>query len=272
MKPVDDTSVIINPMLGSDPEVFLFNLELDMVYPALDLLGGSKENPRPLETEGYFVQEDNVLAEFNIPPASTRTEFVENIVTGKTLLQSVLPDGFIPVVKASHRFKGSQLNDPRAQVFGCTPDYNAWLGLEVENKSPDPSKDPLLRSAGGHILLGYDNPSKETNVRFVRLCDALLGVPSVLLDADVERRKLYGKAGAFRHKKFGVEYRTLSSFWLGDDNLTGWVWDQAMRAVYLINVGNYTLLEHEAFIVDTINTANVKNAEQFVKQFEIEMP
>lgn len=269
---VEDAAAIVNPLLGSDPEVFIISEELERVYPVLDLLGGTKDNPRPLRMEGYFVQEDNVLAEFNIPPAKSRSGFVANIDTGKKLLKEALPKGFIPFVKASHRFVKGQLDDPRAQVFGCTPDYNAWLGIEVENKSPNPENDPLLRSAGGHILLGYDKPNKEVNVAFVRLCDALLGVPSVILDQDVDRRKLYGKAGAFRHKPFGVEYRTLSSFWLGSDDLTAWVWDQAMKAVDLVNAGNYAIIANEPFIIDTINTANVKNARQFVKEFNIQMP
>lgn len=273
---VDDDAappVIVNPMLGSDPEVFLYSPRLGRIYPVLDLLGGTKDSPRPLSKDGFFVQEDNVLAEFNIPPAKTKSTFISYIDTGKELLREELKErGFTPVIKASHRFKPGQLEDPRAMIFGCTPDFNAWLGLEVENPTPSPDDDPLLRTAGGHILLGYDNPTQETNVAFVKLCDALLGVPSVIIDEDNERRKLYGKAGAFRHKSFGVEYRTLSSFWLGNDKLTGWVWDQAMRAVDLINAANYALIDYEPFIIDTINTANVKNAKQFVEEFDIKMP
>lgn len=268
-----ESPVIVNPMIGSDPEVFVYSLDAKRIHPVLNLLGGTKQDPRPMGKEGFFVQEDNVLAEFNIPPAKTRNEFVSFIDTGQKLLRAELhTKGFVPVVTSSHRFEAEQMTDPRAMLFGCTPDYNAWLGLEVENISPSPENDPMLRTAGGHVVLGYDNPTRETNVAFVKLCDALLGVPSVILDKDKDRRKLYGKAGSYRHKPYGVEYRTLSSFWLKSPELTGWIWDRVMQAVDLINAGNYHLIDYEPFIVDTINTSNVDNAKQFVDQFEIEMP
>lgn len=269
----DEPMVIVNPMVGSDPEVFVYSLDQHCIHPVLDLVGGTKESPRPLGREGYFVQEDNVLAEFNIPPAKTRKEFIENIQTGYELLKTELKSkGFIPLVTASHKFKPDQLQDPRAMVFGCTPDYNAWLGLEVENPSPSPEKEPLLRSAGGHWLLGYDNPRKETNVAMVKLADALLGLPAVLLDGDTDRRKLYGKAGSFRHKAFGVEYRTLSSFWIKNAVWTGWVWDQIMRAVDMVNAGDFSILDFEPYIIDTINRADAKQAKKFVSEFNIQMP
>ncbi len=38
-----------------------------------------------------------------------------------------------------------------------------------------------------------------------------------MYDKDTERRGMYGKAGAFRPKPYGVEYRTLSNAWLSND-------------------------------------------------------
>ena len=58
--------------------------------------------------------------------------------------------------------------------------------------------------------------------------DYAIGVPSVLIDSDKARRRLYGKAGSMRHKPYGVEYRTLSNFWLNSDELTSWVYDRTL--------------------------------------------
>jgi hypothetical protein len=249
---------------------------MDMVMPVLDLLGGTKDQPRPLAIPGFFVQEDNVLAEFNIPPCPNRESFVSNIKLGLDLLSKALPGGFEPLVKSSHRFTEDLLADPRAKAFGCNPDFNAWLeatsDISDQNPPPNTASDPLLRSAGGHVIIGYDNPNEPTNKRLVKLMDAYLGIPSVILDRDTDRRKLYGKAAAYRHKPFGVEYRTLSSFWISNDELSGWVWDQTMRAIDANNKGDLSILDHEAFIIDTINTANVKSAETFVKKYGIKLP
>lgn len=51
----------------------------------------------------------------------------------------------------------------------------------------------------------------------IPLLDLFVGIPSVLIDRDEgakERRKQYGKAGDFRYQPHGIEYRTLSNFWL----------------------------------------------------------
>lgn len=51
----------------------------------------------------------------------------------------------------------------------------------------------------------------------VPLIDLFCGIPSVLVDRDENarfRRHLYGKAGECRLPKYGIEYRTLSNFWL----------------------------------------------------------
>jgi hypothetical protein len=41
---------------------------------------------------------------------------------------------------------------------------------------------------------------------------------------------LYGKAGACRYKTYGVEYRTLSNFWVLSTDLRREVWERTMAA------------------------------------------
>jgi hypothetical protein len=120
---------------------------------------------------------------------------------------------------------------------GCEPDYNAWT--LSENIPPD-YITTNTRAAGGHLHISFDQAvnSPENRVKFVKALDLVLGVPSVIFDGDKERRKLYGKAGAFRPKDTnnsdpydGVEYRTLSNFWLRSNELMSFVY-QGVEEVY----------------------------------------
>jgi hypothetical protein len=62
----------------------------------------------------------------------------------------------------------------------------------------------------------------------IYLMDLFLGVPSIFMDTDKtapRRRTLYGQAGRFRVKPYGMEYRSLSSFWLASPILVELIYD-----------------------------------------------
>ncbi len=48
--------------------------------------------------------------------------------------------------------------------------------------------------------------------------DLFIGITSLFLDDDNLRRSMYGKAGCFRNKSFGVEYRVVRNFWITTEN------------------------------------------------------
>ena len=60
----------------------------------------------------------------------------------------------------------------------------------------------------GHISIGWDNPTQEQQLDMVKAMDATVGLGSVLLDFDTERKKLYGKAGCFRFREYGRRKKT----------------------------------------------------------------
>ena len=121
----------------------------------------------------------------------------------------------------------------------------------------------------GHIHIGYDNPEMSTNIEIVKAMDLFLGVPSILLDTDTERRKLYGKAGAFRPKSYGVEYRTLSGFWIANDELIAWAFNNALEALKHVNNGNIISEDKAVMIQDCINTGNEDIANRLIDEFNI---
>ena len=85
------------------------------------------------------------------------------------------------------------------------------------------------------------DPEEEDDAHFIKAMeitkqlDFVLGVPSVLLDRDgLTRRSLYGKAGAFRPKPYGAEYRVLSNFWLKHENMINWVYSGTQKAFTML--------------------------------------
>ncbi len=257
--------------IGSDPEVFIFSEEKNRIVPAVGLVGGTKHYPRPvLGRDGYFVQEDNVLGEYNIPPTTQSMGFVMAIQNGLKYLQEQLPPKHKTFIQASYRFPEKDLDTPQAQEFGCEPDFNAWTG-DV-NMKPNIMEDPLLRSAGGHVIVGYKNPNEDLSRAFIRELDLYLGIPSVLLDKDIARKKLYGKAGAYRVKEFGVEYRTLSNFWLAGPELIEWVWYSVHKCVQHTNMKEFRHIEFANEIQQTINCADRSMAKLLVEEYKIAIP
>jgi hypothetical protein len=264
--------LIKNIQLGADPEIFLVDTRTNLLVSSIDKIGGSKWAPRELG-DGFAVQEDNVLAEINIPPAKTADDFVKHIQRGIKLLEEALPDDNLALlIQASGFMPADELKDERACVFGCDPDFNAWLA-GAPNDHPQ-ADNPLLRSAGGHIHVGYTLTDKNiqresVNENIVRWMDYYLGVPSILMDADTERRKLYGKAGAYRHKSYGVEYRTLSSFWLTSDKLISWAFNQTQKAIKRAAASEFIDERIGKKVQNIINSTNKIAAEKFVHEHEL---
>lgn len=250
--------------IGCDPEVFL--TQNDKFKSAIGLIGRGKHNPLQVEdmAEGFTFQEDNVAVEFGVPPAKTSDEFVFNVKAVQEKFLTLHPEFTFSKLNCVS-FPFEELMHPMAQMFGCEPDYNAWNGKKNLRPTVD---DANLRSAGGHVHVETTLNKKEV----VRCLDLILGVPSILMDEGKDRRKLYGKAGAFRPKSYGVEYRTLSNFWIFDEKYIRWVWNGVERALEFVEEGKaaeLAFLKHE--IVSCINRSDKAAAQIFVDTFNLEV-
>lgn len=259
-------------LLGADPEMFLVDAAGALVS-SIGKVGGSKMNPRPLPiAPGFAVQEDNVALEFNIPPAADAVEFEANIrKTVSYLKAEVLAKyGFDFVNLSAASFPKEQLTHPDAQVFGCDPDFNAW---NKGRRNPRPrAKDRNLRSCGGHLHIGYQFQDDHEVQQFIKHCDLYLGVPSVLMDKGDLRKQLYGKAGAYRPKSYGCEYRSLSNFWVFDPTLTMWAHRNVNKALDVWNSATQDVVDHEQVaILDAINNNNKAAAEVLVNKYGLEV-
>lgn len=261
--------MIYNFTLGCDPEMFLIDGD-GKLTSAIGRIGGSKRMPRPLGIgEGFAVQEDNVAVEYNIPPSDSAAAFDVNINKAiDAIYQEVKQQGLAFSHLSAASFPEDELIHPMAMEFGCDPDFDAW---KDGAKNPRPKADDhTLRSCGGHVHVGYKFRSKQDVINFVKIYDLVAGVPSVLMDDGEKRKQLYGKAGAYRPKPFGLEYRTLSNYWTFDSKYRKWIWNTVNRTLDMLDNKFDAEIEREA-ILDAINGNNKGTAESLINKYNLEL-
>jgi hypothetical protein len=223
--------------IGADPELFVRKKQHFIsghLFPC-----GTKDNPMP--TANGMIQNDGLALEINVRPAKTSDEFVTNMTLAlgdlNEFVTSVDPEANV-VARASVFLGKSKLRvlPPYVYDLGCTPDYNAYHRRGL-HPTPKPDFRSPFRTGAGHIHVGWGddfNPDstkhKQECAELARYLDMYVGCPSVLWDKDTRRRRMYGQAGSFRPKYYGMEYRVLSNAWVGDEQLTRYVYQQAKRA------------------------------------------
>lgn len=257
--------------IGADPEMFV---EKDgAIVSGYGLIKGTKEKPEPV-ADGA-VQVDGLALEINIKPATTCLAFVSHVLSVLHDLDLMIPEHKI-VFTSTAQFDPKYLKSLpiEALMLGCDPDYNAW----TQERNPPPNAEVSFRTAAGHVHIGWtDNKDTQDEghlsicCRVVQQLDFFLGLPSVLFDPDTQRRELYGKAGAYRSKPYGVEYRVLSNHWLQSQDLMRWVYTETVNAVHKLRAG-YCLADKYGDIQEIINTSDKNKAREIIETERLEMP
>lgn len=252
-------------LIGADPEIFVGDAQ--GVRSIIGKIGGTKRRPLPLPLgDGFAVQEDNVALEFNIPACASRAAFIKAIADATGFLEQIMQDnhGLKFDKRSAVSFPDSEFYDPAAFQFGCEPDYNAW----TKERNPRPaSPDKNLRSCGGHIHIGFKGLDPH---EVIKACDLFHGVPSVLMDKGELRKQLYGKAGAFRNTRYGVEYRTLSNYWVFEERLCGWAYDNVERALAAV-AGGMCFVDDRTAILAAIDGNDKAAAAMLVAKHGLEV-
>lgn len=234
-------------MLGADPEFFLRGkdgrvIESGKVLPKQGLLqdvgGGSAKGlvldgvQVELNTSAYHCRE-RLCAELRSHFANLR-EYLKQQGQGVT---ANLQERVLELSEEEHK----RLSD-EAKKLGCKPSFNAYDKKASISVNPETY---LKRSASGHIHLGLgrntitgvESVLYQNRERLVPLLDILLGNTCVLIDRDpmnAERRQVYGRAGEYRLPLHGLEYRTLSNFWLRSYPLASFVLGTARIACHVL--------------------------------------
>lgn len=262
----------MNILIGCDPELFVKDFNGSLLS-AHAMIPGTKKYPHHVEKGA--VQVDGMALEFNIDPAYTEQMFVDNVIHVMAQMNRMIRGHFYinPVAHFGEEMIKAQPKE--AVELGCDPDYNGW---SKEVNTP-PNVNAPFRTASGHIHVGWgEKRDMSSAMSFFEAADMAcqldfyLGLPSLLIDKDTTRKELYGKAGAFRNKPYGMEYRVLSNFWLTDPYLMGWAYRAARK-------GAEDMLTEKCFlpvdcgdIQNVINTNDVESAMAIIDRFAIEVP
>lgn len=261
--------------IGCDPEMFLREKETGRFRSAIPYVKGTKHAPQPLPCGGN-VQFDNVAIEFGTVPAETPEQFVASIKGVLHDLKEVVPEDCELADVPSACFPEEELEHPEACRFGCDPDFDAWE--MAQNEPPCPS-DPTFRSCGGHIHVGMkegyefldDFPGKAATIRMM---DAFHGVIATILDNSEEairRRELYGKAGCHRVTDYGVEYRTLSNFWIKSPNLAMLMYYLTQDVLEVVKAGVDEALIEDIGADEIQNIINEGKVEEAKKVLDVHL-
>ena len=220
-----------NFTIGADPEIFVGRG--GSFIPAVNMVPGNKKTPHKVERGA--VQVDGMALEFNIDPASSYEEFQGNLDIVQAQLKAMIGDveflDVASVIFSEEFLKGVPYENVQ---LGCEPDFNGY----TVSVNPAPNEQSLMRTAGGHVHIGgfsVDRGNRRGHMadmaRLTRLMDQEVGVYSVLWDMDDRRRVMYGKAGCFRPKPYGMEYRSMSNAWIFSKDLVRFVYDATFDAV-----------------------------------------
>lgn len=101
------------------------------------------------------------------------------------------------------------------------------------------------------------NEVADERQRLVPLHDIFVGNTGVLIDRDpgaAERRENYGRAGEYRLPDYGLEYRTLSNFWLRDYALMSLMFGMAHLAIATLSQS----MDGESFEDELVEVVNIQ--------------
>ena len=246
--------------IGSDYEVFVRRIDSDQIVSAIPLIGEGKD--RRIQLETCEIHHDNVLAEVNIIPSSSKAEFFSTVKSSLDELASFLnTTGHTYVVTDSVIMSAKELRHVDACEFGCSEDYDIIRG--VSNIAPSAILAGNLRTAGGHVHVSYTFKTRNEYRTTALLLSTIISLGTTIMGDSRTRRKLYGRAGSVRLKEYGVEVRTPSNIWLANGEWINWIYS-AIQAICrmsaslkLISVVE-NLLEHIKEAIDTCDVATCR--------------
>lgn len=261
-------------LYGGDPEAFL---EVNG-----EVVGSEHyvpENGSYLDA-GCKLVRDGVQVEIQLSPEHGAPPMYYAL---RALKHDFLPEGVTFSMRECVEVSDQEMGrlSHKSRVLGCSPSLNIYTGPSVVDVPPY----FRTRSAGGHVHIGLKPPiwggGADERRSLIPILDWVVGNTCVMLNPGPDqatRRKVYGKAGEYRLPSHGVEYRTLSNFWLKGMALSEVVFS---LTAFAVDVWHETLLSKgtladqlmKDFSVDDVTKAiNENDVALAKKNFELIAP
>lgn len=234
--------------LGTDPEFFIVCNVTGEPYSPIAFTTGTKDKPEDLG-HGYSIMMDNLTLEGNVPPAKSQKEFINNFNYLKKLIHRTISDFNCQIYHVGElAFDDALVASRQGQEYGCSSVHYAWQDvfdtfsgdiLSIPKSSPN-FKNSNIRTAGFHIHIGYSlkNPLFKKVVYdniIAKLFDLFVTIPSNIIYSEPYRLSKFGYPGNYRTKDYGVECRTLSSYFTQEKYLP-WVYNQVEKLFQYLNI------------------------------------
>lgn len=238
---------------GSDPELFVIDKSAEVI-----------PSPAVITHNSNIVKPDGFQIELN-PSTSTCRQSASSYIeiALNEARDMAVRSGYDLSFKVGHIISESVWKQVGSTLkrFGCNPTLNVH---EKSFKRVTGLREKF-RAGGGHIHLGIVI-AKENVTKLVTLMDIIAGNTCVLIDRDPDnarRRTNYGRAGEYRLKSYGLEYRVLSNFWLKKYLL----W--SMATGLLRNA--YSLVHNQALSDELISRFNLRDIRDAINNNDKEL-
>jgi hypothetical protein len=161
--------------------------------------------------------------------------------------------------------------NPEYIALGCAPSINIY-GTKGELVTD--GRKIRHRFAGYHQHYSPNDTGMAWTPAIkheaVRMMDAFAGIAGVSLAASIDnpiRRRYYGLAGEVRWPSYGLEWRTLSNFYLCHPAIHHLTWNISRRALHAGLMRLRTVYQaSDEEVQDIINTCNVKAARKCIER------
>lgn len=259
--------------LGSDPEFFIRDKGKKSVRGSEEFIQGRGIKLYDWESSPTIVR-DGVQVEINPQPSTCREGHFGSISGNILRLHEMVEQGNSEIAFEARAFVAPESFEKLSKdskMSGCNPVDNAH-GIKAPKQEMEKSR---LRCAGGHVHVGGDSVDKAVRrlgaESVVKMMDIVAGNTLVMVDqfpGSKERRRYYGKAGEYRVKPYGLEYRVPSNFWLRDYRLYGLTFGLVRLAVGICNSNVYSDILDRIDMKDVVKAINSNDPVLAKKNFD----